>query len=182
MEAQPLTGQRKKPTKDQAARKRLARALNTGATYNRKAGQQRRTFDVKKVEQFGRFGCSHAEMASFFDTSEPIIHARMNEIMPELQEQRDLLPPDWGQFKIAYEKGKHEICRALRSKQIQMALGGNERMLVHLGQHWLGQLPAAQLDLRQEVTGEVVFTFKPAGEIIDLDDGNATKQLAAPPA
>jgi hypothetical protein len=138
---------------------RLADALNKAAK-SVGAGAPRRSFDLAKVEECGKLNASYREMASLFATAEKVIHSRMNEVAPESPEQGGLLPDDWGKFLIAYESGRTSVCRALRSKQIQLALAGDRPLLIHLGQHLLGQIPISALDIKQAITGDFEFTIK----------------------
>ena len=150
--------QKPKRTRGQMVKQRLTRQLNSAA-LNRIGGIKRRVFDLKQVKAFGRLHCSYRELASLMATSEQTIHDRMMEEIPESKEQRALLPKDWGQFRLAYEKGCASCCRDLRSKQTKMALAGNVRMLIHLGQHLLGQVPASAMDIKQAITEDFEFTI-----------------------
>jgi hypothetical protein len=154
-----------------------------------KGGKPRRKFDLALIEEYGRLGFSLRDLAAYLRTSEEVIHQRMKEIPPDDPDLRDELPDDYGAFRTAYETGRAKVSRALRTKQIQMALEGNERMLVHLGQHWLGQMPTQLLDVNATVASEVVFTIKASDHLDDLPSANvitppppSVEIEAAPPA
>jgi len=156
---------RRRPKAEQV-RARLQKALTVAALGH--TAPPRRMFDLKRVQQYGRLGCSLREMASLFSTSEQVLHDRMTEVEPERQDQRDLLPDDWGKFLEAYERGRASACRDVRKTQLALALAGNERMLIHLGQHLLGQIPISAVDLKANFTGDVEFTIKATDEVLDL--------------
>lgn len=162
-----VKGHKRRRPKTQQERERLQKALNVAALGL--ATVPRREFNLREVEEFGKLGCSLREMASFFSTSEQVLHDRMTETEPERQDQRDMLPKDWGKFLAAYEKGRASACRAIRAKQLALALAGSERMLVHLGQHLLGQVPLSAVDLKAAITGDVEFTIKAGDEVLELD-------------
>lgn len=161
-----VKGQKKHRPRPEQVRARLQKALNVAAVGH--PAPPRREFDLRQVEEFGKLGCSLREMASLFSTSEQILHDRMTEVQPERKDQRDLLPDDWGKFFESYERGRASACRAVRAKQLALALAGNERMLIHLGQHLLGQVPLSALDLKAAVTGDMEFTIKASDEVLDL--------------
>lgn len=119
----------------------------------------RRVFDPRTVASLGRNHCTSREMASILQTSEQVINERMTEIIPEAKAQCALLPKDWGKFRRAYERGMANTDRSLRSKQIDMALAGNVTMLIHLGRHRLGQIPASEMAREQASAGVVTFTI-----------------------
>jgi hypothetical protein len=170
---------RRRPKPEQR-RARLQKALNVAAVGH--TAPPRRDFDLKQVEEFGKLGCSLREMASLFSTSEQVLHDRMTEEEPERKDQRDLLPDDWGKFLLAYERGRASACRAVRAKQLALALAGNERMLIHLGQHLLGQIPISAVDLKAAFTGDVEFTIKASDDVLDLAPAAAdTAPAAVPP-
>lgn len=167
-------GQKKKRPKPQQVRDRLQKALNVAAVGH--SAPPRRAFDLLQVEEFGKLGCSLREMASLFSTSEQVLHDRMTEVPPERDDQRELLPDDWGKFLQAYERGRAMACRSVRAKQLALALQGNERMLIHLGQHLLGQVPLSAVDLKAAITGDMEFTIKAGDDVLDLDPADAPEK------
>lgn len=169
-----VKGPKKHRPRAEQVRARLQKALNVAAAGH--SAPPRREFNLLQVEEFGKLGCSLREMASLFSTSEQVLHDRMTEAAPERQDQRDLLPDDWGKFLEAYERGRALACRSVRAKQLALALAGNERMLIHLGQHLLGQVPLSALDLKAAITGDMEFTIKASDEVLDLQPADAPEK------
>lgn len=82
-------------------------------------------FDMQRVEDFGKLALSNGEMASLFGCHIHTIERRVND--------------KEGEFWAAYSKGLSNTKKALRTKQIQMALSGDRTMLIWLGKQLLDQ-------------------------------------------
>lgn len=91
----------------------------------KEAGRPRIEFDLKRVETLGIIHAPYSLIAKDFGVSDSTIDDRM---------QND---PD---FRAAYARGQRRTNEQLRSKQIQVALNGNVRMLIWLGKQNLGQM------------------------------------------
>jgi hypothetical protein len=114
-------------------------------------GRPRIEFDLTLVRILGGWGASGQEMASAFGVSRKTICDHMVEGSP---------------FHAAYHQGFSEIKARLRSRQIQLALSGNERMLTWLGMQMLDQHNVSRDDVKvtSHHTEDITFTVKPASE------------------
>lgn len=83
-------------------------------------------YDVREVRLMGQYAASTQDMAGFFNVSEATI-------------QR-LLADAESDFAKVYNKALSIFTLSLRQGQAKAALGGSEKMLIHLGKHVLGQV------------------------------------------
>lgn len=114
-----------------------------------KLGRERQEFDLEIVALMGGYGASYQEMASQFKCSKQTIYLRMKEM---------------GSFFDAYHIGLSRTKSMLRHRQIQMAMGGSERMMTWLGMQLLDQRNVSRDEVKVSGTIEhrKVFTIKPA--------------------
>lgn len=85
---------------------------------------RKRTFSADAVSKMAEWGCSDVQIADFFNCGVKTIKRRKK---------------DDPEFIEAYMEGRTSYLKALKSKQVEMALGGNTTMLIWLGKQDLGQ-------------------------------------------
>lgn len=90
----------------------------------------RKVVDVEMVENLAAIGCSTREIASIVDASERVLQRR---------------------FAAPLEKGRSRLFKALRRKQVELALAGNVTMLIWLGKQMLGQKDKHESTVREEI-------------------------------
>jgi len=78
------------------------------------------TIDLEQIEAFGRLKLTNKQMAAYYNVSVTYII--------RLMKRTDA--------RQAYEHGRAETIVAIRQKQMQMALAGDGRMLLHVGEHF----------------------------------------------
>jgi len=88
--------------------------------FDPKPGTWESRVDLDKVKKLASLGCTHAEIASFFDVPEAILHG-----IPE--------------YKECFNIGKGQGKVSLRRSQWEAATKGNVSMLIWLGKQILGQ-------------------------------------------
>lgn len=103
----------------------------------RRSGNQKINLPPERFEAYGRVNCTPTDIAA----AEGLTRAQVNAFLrsrPELKE--------------AYERGRARCKIAIRQKQVQMALAGSERLLIHAGYHFADQeqQPSPQLPDRAE--------------------------------
>jgi hypothetical protein len=76
--------------------------------------------DLDEVRKLAQMGCTQQEIATLLRFSRRTFANR-----------QDLLD--------AYEDGKASLCKSLRRRQVEMAMEGNQALLVWLGKNLLGQ-------------------------------------------
>ncbi len=86
---------------------------------------QKKEFDLLLVEELGIRHAPYIVMATRLKCSRGTVQNRMDEK---------------GEFWTAYKRGMDNTNESLRSKQIDVALGGNVGMLIWLGKQRLGQM------------------------------------------
>ena len=74
--------------------------------------------DAAELEKLASFGMTDREIADFFGVSQPTISRR---------------------FVSELTKGRSNLKKSLRRKQVEMALNGNVTMLIWIGKQYLGQ-------------------------------------------
>jgi len=85
----------------------------------------RRSPEVSEIERLSSFGCTILDIAEFYGVTEKLI--------------RD----DWGDIIKAARQGFKQL---LLQKQMEVALGGNVNMLIHMGKVHLAQNPDVKTD------------------------------------
>ena len=120
---------RKKAGK-KTARKRARRAPPT-------KGRPRIEFDLIEVSALGKIRAPYEIMARKLGCSVDTIRERLREGGPQFDED----------FSQAYHTGAAERNIGLRTKQYNVAIGGNIQMLLHLAKHELGQTKPLELPL-----------------------------------
>ncbi len=81
--------------------------------------------DIDKVEMLASFGCTHFEIAKFFQCDESTVRKEYKEVM---------------------EKGQEKMKLRLRQLQWKHAELGNTSLLIFLGKNYLNQTDKAQVD------------------------------------
>jgi hypothetical protein len=104
-----------------------------------KKGRPRARFDLSKVEKLASIGCTHDEIAVFFDTTTETLKRRKHK---------------WEDFCSAIEKGKTNFHMSLRRQQWKQAQDGNVTMLIWLGKNCLGQRDKKEIKADIEVSRE----------------------------
>lgn len=82
------------------------------------------TIDLVKLEDFARHMFTNREMA-----------LKLGIALSTFMEHKNADPA----VQEAIDRGYANGCASLRSKQMAMAMGGNVRLLIHLGNQYLGQ-------------------------------------------
>jgi len=70
--------------------------------------------------------------------------------------ERKLSDPE---YREAWDRGRSDTALALRRKQMDLAMRGNTRMLIHLGEHLLGQKRDASLQVQVGDSASARITF-----------------------
>ena len=91
---------------------------------------------LQQFEVFGRLNVQLTTIAQFLNVSKPTAY--------NLMRRTDV--------RRAYERGRAEVTLAVRQKQLEAALKGSERMLLHAGVHFAEQEEAAE-NAAQAVSG-----------------------------
>jgi hypothetical protein len=99
------------------------------------AGRPREKFSLSTVEKLASIGCTHEEIAIFFDTTPETLKRRKRE---------------WDDFCLALERGKNNFHMSIRRQQWQQAREGNVTMLIWLGKNCLGQ--SDKREIKADVT------------------------------
>jgi hypothetical protein len=120
-------------------------------------------YDLKVIENMASFGCTLKEIATICGFGESRFRA-LRQDHPEIQEAIDL--------------GRANLCQKLRKKQIELALDGNDKLLIFLGKALLEQSDKVEIqhNLKAEVEYEITFgdTTHPAEDAeaaSEADDG-----------
>ncbi len=145
----------KRPDHGERTKAGIAAAKAAGA----KLGRPRVKFDLGIVRAMGAFGASHREMASILKCPDSTVTDRMQEVLPEDDEEAKQLPEDYGKFRAAYNEGLGELKGSLRRAQITQAMRGNVRMLTWLGMQYLGQANVARGEITNKGQVDQNFTF-----------------------
>jgi hypothetical protein len=164
----------KKSTKKKAAKKRAKKAGGRKKTTRKKKPQKRANpigrprieFDLTVVAQLGKIRAPYEIMASALDCHVDTVRERMRVDGPQYDEA----------FSKAYLKGRAERNIGLRTKQYNVAMAGEVRMLIHLGKCELGQV-----DELAVVTDPQAIAQAKAQSTPDPDDYSlmSTKDLKA---
>ena len=107
-----------KSTKKEHKRKdpKLGTVTKEGLIVGR--GTNKKVIPFDEVDKLARLHCSYAEIAKWFDIPEDTLKYN---------------------FRDRIEQGYERTKQKLRSKQLEVALGGNVTMLIWLGKNMLGQ-------------------------------------------
>lgn len=81
-------------------------------------------YDLKQIESLASVGCTQNEIAALCGYSQGNFHD-LKKNHPDIQE--------------ALDRGRSNLHKSLRRKQVDLALDGNVPMLIHLGKTQLGQ-------------------------------------------
>ena len=101
------------------------------------------TITVEALEEFSKIGMTQAEVASLYGVTQQ----RISQILKK-REPRE-----------AWDRGKAELCRRLRTAQIEAAVDGHDRtMLIWLGKAYLGQVDAPRSN-KLEISGGVAIRY-----------------------
>lgn len=116
-------------------------------------------YDEEKIEALASVGCPIYEIAALCGFSESYFH-ELKKRYPDIQE--------------AINRGKANMHKSLRKKQVDLALEGSVPMLIHLGKTELGQND--KIEVNQNVKAEVEYEVK-FGEAIEK--GNKTSEASS---
>lgn len=106
-------------------------------TDNASPGKRKRgrpksvVIDLEKLEMLGTLGCPHRETASCVGVAVSTLEAYFKDPV----------------YRNAYETGLYKTIRAIRSKQIELALRGDRTMLIWIGKQLLGQRDGTDVDI-----------------------------------
>lgn len=114
------------------------------------------TYDLKIIEELASFGCTYKEIGIICGFGETRFHAIKDE-HPDIQE--------------AIEKGRANLRHRLRKKQIELALDGNDKMLIFLGKAMLDQ--SDKVEINHNVQAEIVYEVN-FGETTHQDNSAET--------
>jgi hypothetical protein len=95
--------------------------------------------DTKKLVKLAKIGCTYAECADILGVS------------------KDILEKSYSTF---YAKGREDLKQRLRTKQIQLALGGNVVMNIWLGKQYLDQKDKQDVTSNDETITSVEVAVK----------------------
>jgi hypothetical protein len=109
-------------------------------------------YDEEKIEALASVGCPIYEIAALCGFSESHFH-ELKKTYPDIQE--------------AINRGKANMHKSLRKKQVDLALEGNVPMLIHLGKTELGQND--KIELNQHINAEVEYEIR-FGEALEKDN------------
>ena len=146
------------------ARKKVARDEPDPYAWPDNSGPGRRvsvTYDEEKIEALASVGCPIYEIAALCGFSESHFH-ELKRRYPGIQE--------------AINRGKANMHKSLRKKQVDLALEGNVQMLIHLGKTELGQND--KIEVNQNVRAEVEYEVK-FGEAIEKSNQTAEASSSA---
>jgi hypothetical protein len=121
-------------------------------------------YDLRIIEDMASFGCTYKEIAIICGFGETRFRALRHE-HPDIQEAIDL--------------GRARLCQKLRKKQIELALDGNDKMLIFLGKALLEQTDRVEINqtVKAEIEYEVNFgdtthQDNPTEAASETDDGS----------
>jgi hypothetical protein len=102
------------------------------------------TYDLKVIENMASFGCTIKEIAMVCGFGESRFR-KLRQDHPDIQEAMDL--------------GRANLCHKLRKKQVELALDGNDKMLIFLGKALLEQSDKVEINhnIKAEVEYEITF-------------------------
>jgi hypothetical protein len=103
-------------------------------------GRPRIEVDLAKLHELARVGCTLAEMAAVLGCSHDTLERR---------------------YRGEIDRGRADGDADLRRKQFELAIAGDQRMLVHLGRTRLGQIEKVDLNSQAPVVIRVQSFFHP---------------------
>jgi hypothetical protein len=115
-------------------------------------------YDLDAIRNYAMIGCPDREIAFLIGVS-PSRFVELKATRPEIPQ--------------ALELGRASLHESLRRKQIEKALGGDTKMLIHLGRVMLDQREEYGIDLNQRATTEYVLSWPEETEVATSTQDNA---------
>jgi hypothetical protein len=119
------------------------------------------TYDEELIERLANHGCTVYEIAHICGFSESHFH-ELKKKYPDIQ--------------AAIDRGKANLHRSLRQKQVEVALEGNPQMLIFLGKAELGQTD--RVEINQNIVAEVEYEIK-FGNPTEKSNNKATESASS---